>query len=253
MSKLFETVDNFFDSQFNSKEVFEKCSKCGDYDYMLEGENICNSCKRKIQEADISIDTDLESTHSDATKAENYLVNVLASINKDYNLDNIELWITDKGNIWVRGTDGKDIVTLDRSNFTDSDIDDLKSNGYFDTYMSETNDGLDESEELVEDEIPASQLDFKHQQLAKVQSDIELIAGLKAEDTSNDLYTNLLDAYDKIVEVLTDAIAEDPVGTVVGDNNSDTGLTVDTDDSIDIDTDEEMPTDEISDEELEEI
>lgn len=410
MSKLFETVDNFFDSHFSSEEVFEKCSECGEYDYMLEGEHICSACKRHlneangfdgltaaqkvfkthftdedfqeemnkdseeqfqdafnylkdveiewinsfegdtriefanstidefndlkneypehadeidaaiakakevagITEADISIDTDLEATHSDATKVENYLIDVLSGINKDYNLDNIELWITDKGNIWVKGTDGKDIVTLDRSNFTDSDIDDLKVKGYFDSYMSETNDDLnesdatqttidlmkvqsqirkllysidtdedfeavsgmlmstieeigkqrnikpvEESEELIEDEVPASQLDFKHEQLAKVQSDIEVIAELKAEDTSNELYTDLLDAYDKVVEILSDAISEDPVGTVVGSDKEETGLTIDADDSkvnIDIDdTNEEIPSEEIPDEEFEEI
>lgn len=372
MSKLFETVDNFFDSHFDDKEVFEKCTQCGEYDYMIEGENICPSCKKKMDEADVSIDTDLESTHSDATRIENYLKDVLEGINKDYTLDNIELWITDKGNIWVRTTDGKDIVTLDRSNFTDSDIDELRDKGYFDTYMKETNDDLGESEEtdkpyirnkesgktmskeevedkwrdqidtfntnendypfdqylkdldetgewglitesydvdqlssklmhiqsqirnllanvesdedfealsgmlmstieecgkqrsidslgesdtINENEVPASQLDFKHEQLAKVQSDIEVIAELKAEDTSNDLYTDLLDAYDKVVEILTDAIAEDPVGTVIGTDEDDTGLTVDADNSkvnIDIDSSDDVETDseEPSDEEL---
>lgn len=378
MSKLFETVDNFFDSNFESKEVFEKCSQCGEYDYLQESGSICNSCKRKklsenaaidifnahfddtdaeeasklsledqfkkaldyekvvelewarsftgetqqdfinssikelealktdfpdhsneidevisefksINEADISIDTDLESTHADATQAENYLINTISNINKDYNLDNIELAITDKGNIDVKGKDGKNIVTLDRSNFTDSDIDDLKSKGYFDSYIEVTGDTLTEEDEetdeefviytttqiapseyrsdeyrrvsseeqasdivaelraqgigatykkLDEAEIPASQLDFKHEQLAKVQADIEVIAGLKAEDTSNSLYTDLLDAYDKVVEILTDAISEDPVGTVIGSDKEDTGLTVTTDNSevnIDID------------------
>lgn len=586
MSKLFETVDNFFDSHFDSEEVFEKCSQCGEYDYMLEGEHICPSCKRLaeandfeglnaaqrvfkthftdedfkesmekdpeeqfniafnylkdvevewikafngdakiefanstiseledlkvenpdhsgeidkaiadakeiagiteaddsleeskinlikysadgytdkykgedlinyrendfkkgtsvlmpfvcgvcgkeyyvksnihdffrqgdfddpyecpieswscpkckdhgnqdyngsplIKEADISIDTDLESTHSDASKIENYLIDILSGISTEYNLDNIELWLTDKGNVWVRKKDGGDIVTLGRENFTDSDIEELKGKGYFDNYMHETNDDLgeadepeekpyirnkesgatmtksevedkwreqidnfntneddypfdqylrdidetgewepvnesenlneeldlanlkhevynalsdiafkyetdgpmkdmdiesckrifedaidwfmkgffvepdiDESEELTEEEVPASQLDFKHEQLAKVQADIEVIAELKAEDTSNDLYTDLLDAYDKIVEVLTDAIAEDPVGTVVGTSKEDTGLTVDADNSevnIDIDDsgeDIEMAPEEPSDEELEEI
>ena len=79
--------------------------------------------------------------------------------------------------------------------------------------------------DLVEAEVPASQLDFKHQQLAKIQADIESIAELKAEDTSNDLYTALLDCYDEMVEVLTKAIAEDPVGTVVG-SDEEIGLTI---------------------------
>lgn len=372
MSKLFEAVDNFFDSHFDDQEVFEKCTNCGEYDYMTEGEHICPSCKKKLSEADVSIDTDLESTHSDASRIENYLKDVLEGINKDYTLNNIELWITDKGNIWVRTTDGKDIVTLDRSNFTDSDIDELRDKGYFDAYMKETKDdlgeseqtdkpyirnkesgktmsrkevedkwreqidnfntneddysfdqylkdidetgewelvtesydvdqassklmhiqsqirdllanvdsdedfeflsgmlmstieecgnqrsigSLDESDTINENEVPASQLDFKHEQLAKVQSDIEVIAELKAEDTSNDLYTDLLDAYDKVVEILTDAIAEDPVGTVIGTDKDSTGLTVDTDDSevnIDIDNsdDTEISPEESSDEEL---
>lgn len=213
MSKLYEAVDNFFDSQI-------------------------------FGEADISIDTDLNSAAS--SKAENYLYDMLKGINSDYTLDDIVLWMTPKGNINVRTKDNKDIVTLDRSNFTDSDIDELRNNGYFDDYASATMSDMDESEELIEKEVPASQLDFKHQQLAKVQDDIEIIAELKAEDTSNDLYTNLLDAYDKIVEILTDAIAEDPIGTVIGSDESsdEVGLTVD-EEPVDVEGSTETPEEDI--------
>ena len=154
--------------------------------------------------------------------------------------------MTPKGNINVRTKDNKDIVTLDRSNFTDSDIDELRNNGYFDDYASATMSDMGESEELIEKEVPASQLDFKHQQLAKVQDDIEIIAELKAEDTSNDLYTNLLDAYDKIVEILTDAIAEDPIGTVIGSDESsdEVGLTVD-EEPVDVEGSTETPEEDI--------
>ena len=108
---------------------------------------------------------------------------------------------------------------------------------------------------LNEAEVPASQLDFKHQQLSKVQADIESIAELKAEDTSNDLYTNLLDAYDKIVEILTDAIAEDPVGTVV--DNDEVGLEISDEPTDEMAPESEIPAEdeiEISDEEeIEEV
>lgn len=101
------------------------------------------------------------------------------------------------------------------------------------------------TESINEAEVPASQLDFKHQQLSKVQADIETIAELKAEDTSNDLYTNLLDAYDKVVEILSDAIAEDPVGTVI--DNDEVGL------EISDETEAEAPVEEPATEEIVDI
>ena len=74
-------------------------------------------------------------------------------------------------------------------------------------------------EKLTEQVVPASQLGFKHQQLAKIQEDIALISELKAEDPSNELYTNLLGCYDKAIEVIKDAIDEDPIGTVLGNGD----------------------------------
>lgn len=75
----------------------------------------------------------------------------------------------------------------------------------------------DGSAKLEEDTVPASVLDFKHTELKKVQDNIALIAGLKAEEPSNELYTKLMDAYDKVQKALEDVIEEDPVGTVVTD------------------------------------
>jgi len=82
-----------------------------------------------------------------------------------------------------------------------------------------------ESEKLEEAVVPASQLDFKHTQLGQVQDMVRIIAELKAEVTSNVLYTDLMDGYDKLIKILTDAITEDPIGTVVGDG-FETGLDI---------------------------
>lgn len=90
-----------------------------------------------------------------------------------------------------------------------------------DGYTSADHD-MDESENLTEDVVPASVLDFKHTELKKVQDNISLIAGLKAEEPSNELYTKLMDAYDKVQKALEDVIEEDPVGTVVSDTPAET-------------------------------
>lgn len=73
-----------------------------------------------------------------------------------------------------------------------------------------------ESEKLTEQVVPASELGFKHQELAKIEDEVALISKLKGEDPGNELYTDLLGCFDKAIEILKDAINEDPVGTVVG-------------------------------------
>ena len=72
--------------------------------------------------------------------------------------------------------------------------------------------------------VVASQLDFAHTQLAKVQADIQSVSDLKAMDTSNKIYTDLLVAYDKIVEILSKEIANQPIGTVLGTDAEAVGL-----------------------------
>lgn len=134
----------------------------------------------------------------------------------------VQIYPTDKGNFNLRtpadGSHpmGKDIVTVAYDALIKDEDDEisLKELGYFDDYtnMVLASDGLNEAE------IPASNLDFAHQELAIIQSEIEKIAGLKSEDTANDLYTGLLEVLDKAVEVLSDYIAEQPIGTVVGDS-----------------------------------
>ena len=101
-------------------------------------------------------------------------------------------------------------------------------------------DEYDESEQLTEQVVPASQLGFKHQQLAKIQDDIALISELKGEDPSNELYTSLLKCYDDAVKVLQDSIAEDPIGTVLG--NGDVSIDI-ADGNTEVSTDIEMPAD----------
>lgn len=75
---------------------------------------------------------------------------------------------------------------------------------------------ISENENLTEQVVPASELGFKHQELAKIEDEVALISKLKGEDPGNELYTDLLGCFDKAIEILKDAINEDPVGTVVG-------------------------------------
>jgi len=65
------------------------------------------------------------------------LNNILKGINDGYNLHNIQLFMTPKGNINIRTKDNKDIVTIDGKSFSEDEIDDLRANGYFDLYNKE--------------------------------------------------------------------------------------------------------------------
>lgn len=156
------------------------------------------------------------------TAVESRLLDLVQTVNSEYSLDNVQLYITDKGNYNIRtkadesNPIGKDIVTVSYGALIKDEDDEiaLRDLGYFDDYI---NNMISGSEELTESVIPASNLDFAHQELAIIQGEIEKIAGLKSEDTANDLYTDLLEVLDKAVEVLSDHIAEQPIGTVVGD------------------------------------
>ena len=156
------------------------------------------------------------------TAVESRLLDLVKTVNSEYSLDNVQLYTTDKGNYNIRtkadesNPIGKDIVTVSYSALIKDEDDEiaLRDLGYFDDYI---NNMINGSEGLTESVIPASNLDFAHQELAIIQGEIEKIAGLKSEDTANDLYTDLLEVLDKAVEVLSDHIAEQPIGTVVGD------------------------------------
>lgn len=89
---------------------------------------------------------------------------------------------------------------------------------------------FEESEQLTEQVVPASELGFKHQELAKIEDEVALISKLKAEDPGNTLYTDLLDCFDKAIEVLKDSIGEEPVGTVVG--KDDVAIDIKTDNKL---------------------
>lgn len=87
-----------------------------------------------------------------------------------------------------------------------------------------------ENKNLTEQVVPASELGFKHQELAKIEDEVALISKLKGEDPGNELYTDLLGCFDKAIEILKDAIGEDPVGTVVG--KDDVAIEFDRDSSL---------------------
>jgi len=73
--------------------------------------------------------------------------------------------------------------------------------------------GKKETEEITEEEVPASKADFAHTQFDCVTEVIKNISELKAQDTENSLYTDLLKAYDAVQKILKDYISEQPVTT----------------------------------------
>lgn len=85
------------------------------------------------------------------------------------------------------------------------------------------------SKGLTEQVVPASELGFKHQELAKIEDEVALISKLKGEDPGNELYTELLGCFDKAIEILKDAIGEEPIGTIVG--KDDVSVTIDSEDN----------------------
>jgi len=72
---------------------------------------------------------------------------------------------------------------------------------------------LKNDKEVKESEEPASQVDFAHTQFEQVTNTIRTISELKAQDTENSLYTDLLRAYDDVQKILKDYINEQPVTT----------------------------------------
>lgn len=121
---LFEDKNN---SQFNTesyytwKKLAEECSNSGDISMFANGYK--------------------ESLDNNYSRAEKKLLNLVQTANLDYTLDDIQLYITPKGNINIRTKDDKDIMTVNR--FSDDMIDELRLQGYFDSY-----DSLDLGESL---------------------------------------------------------------------------------------------------------
>lgn len=78
-------------------------------------------------------------------------------------------------------------------------------------------DVIDEAEEikeyLEEDEVPAGNVDFAHTSFEEVTAKVEQIAELKKNDPENELYTSLLDGYDRILSQLKEYIGDQPVQT----------------------------------------
>lgn len=132
---LFEDKNN---SQFNTesyytwKKLAEECSNSGDISMFANGYK--------------------ESLDNNYSRAEKKLLDLVQTSNSDYTLDDIQLYITPKGNINIRTKDDKDIMTVNR--FSDDMIDELRLQGYFDSYDSlDLGESLNESknESLTED------------------------------------------------------------------------------------------------------
>ena len=61
---------------------------------------------------------------------ESKLLNLLSSIKEIEDLSKVKLKITDKGNVYVT-YDNKDLVTLNKNNFSEEELYELKDLGYF--------------------------------------------------------------------------------------------------------------------------
>ena len=69
------------------------------------------------------------------------------TVNSKYNLDNIIIETSPEGNLHITTLDGADICTLDRSKFTDEDIDDLRFRGLYKELNESKEVDLQESKE----------------------------------------------------------------------------------------------------------
>lgn len=81
------------------------------------------------------------------SKAEELVLKAVQTVNSKYNLDNIIIETSPKGNLHITTLDGADICTLDRSKFTDEDIDDLRFRGLYKELNESKEVDLQESKE----------------------------------------------------------------------------------------------------------
>lgn len=68
-------------------------------------------------------------------------------------------------------------------------------------------------ETITEEEVPASNVDFFHSELKRIDDKIQAVSDMKALDPENDYYTDLLKAYDSEREVVMKALQDAPVNT----------------------------------------
>ena len=81
------------------------------------------------------------------SKAEELVLKAVQTVNSKYNLDNIVIETSPEGNLHITTLDGDDICTLDRSTFTDEDIDDLRFRGLYKELNESKEVDLQESKE----------------------------------------------------------------------------------------------------------
>lgn len=81
------------------------------------------------------------------SKAEELVLKAVQTVNSKYNLDNIIIETSPEGNLHITTLDGDDICTLDRSKFTDEDIDDLRFRGLYKELNESKEVDLQESKE----------------------------------------------------------------------------------------------------------
>lgn len=139
---------------------------------------------------------------------EKYINDAIKSCNNEYNLENITVETTPQGNIHIMTLDGKDICTIDGSKFSESDIEDLRVNGYF---KEETLEEYD-TEELVES-VDVNSIKCSHCGCDNVTLGNKM---MKLEDDNLSAYTfcqcNKCRKFTKLIYKLADTIQMKPMG-----------------------------------------
>lgn len=115
------------------------------------------------------------------------------------------------------------------ASITDEEIEGMSKDEIVAYFIKKIEEGIKHNRGLTEQVVPASELGFKHQELAKIEGEVALISKLKGEDPGNELYTKLLGCFDKAIEILKDSIGEEPIGTIVG--KDDVSVTIDSEDN----------------------
>lgn len=118
------------------------------FDTEQEAEDFCNEHDWEYIDPETKFDWNMDYRYvpkqsfseSLSNGLKNKLDRFIKTSSSDYSVDNIKLYITPKGNINIRTLDNKDIVTVGRNQFTDSEIEELREDGYLNDY-DQTNEG----------------------------------------------------------------------------------------------------------------
>lgn len=103
-----------------AKEYAQQINNAADFASQITGKDFTDK---------INFNTDIKEAE-DGFGVESKLLNLLSSTKDITDLSKVKLKITDKGNVYVT-YDNKDLVTLNKDNFSEEDLTELKDLGYF--------------------------------------------------------------------------------------------------------------------------